>query len=109
MRATSTGLTRSQAQRQATSMKETMRSRDAPFRQVRGQDHALARSAPTSSQSGNVTTFSVALWSWTSGYSGLVCVKSGQDFLLFALGHMEVVERAGKLSSDFIEHCGCDV
>ncbi len=94
---------------QATSMKETMQWLDATFRQVRGRGHALARFAPTSSQSVDVNAFSAVRWSWTSGHSGLVCVKCGQDFLLFALRHMEVVERAGKFSSHFIEHRGCDV
>jgi hypothetical protein len=40
---------------------------------------------------------------------GLLRDYGGQDFLLFALRHIAVVERSGNLRSDLVELFGCDV
>lgn len=41
--------------------------------------------------------------------SGLLRDYGGQDFMFFALRHIEVVERVGNLRSDFVELFGCYV
>src|SRR5206468_10762446 len=60
--------------------------------------------APTSTLFPYTTLFrSVLAQDGTGRHRGFVRGESAQDFLLFALRHLEVIKRAGELRGDFVE------
>lgn len=91
-------------------VQHSYRTRELLF--LRTQPPLTARLPITASMSQTyVNEFSAHTWSrsGTSSHIGLLCGKRSQDFLLFALGHFEVIKGVAKLRSDLIEHLGWDV